>query len=441
MGRMVRRNQTRMSRIRWSGVVSVMVSLCVLPVTPQDDTPAPEAINEDAHAIDQTDAAAEDEAADLTALESELASAKRFEAELEALLLPNGQLDTAQDDAQIKLTSLATRCGILSNSAMHEEVRLVLLGYQARALSAMASVRPAQDPGQAEQLNDVAQQIAAIELPGAASAADYWLLIAEMTQQASAKQSPTKRQARTVKALATFIRKHAQDPAAAEYLLDTRLALAELMDQRGDQPAVAKLLTDIGELPDDSPRLADTNRLAKSVQRIGTPIAFESISTQLTNWRSTDHIGKPVLIHVYADSVESSTRMIDVISRRIVGGTLSGIAVVSLRVGDAIAGSNAPPWPTLPMQLEPNGVLDQLGVVALPTLAWLDDQGNLASIGTTAAVLDRLDAIQSPPPIQAPESDASDPSAEPASKATDEAAEAPEDADTPGDPGEETPSF
>ncbi|MBX2850375.1 MAG: hypothetical protein KTR15_01365 [Phycisphaeraceae bacterium] len=421
----------RLPRTGLAGVVLALVAVHAMPAAAQDDAPPPPTdIDNDADKLGvqspaeedlarrteaEEEAAAEEAAAAQAALASELASAGRFETELNELLLPDGQLDTSQDDAHIKLMSLATRCGILSNSAMHDEVRLVLLGYQARALAAMSSIRPARDPGQAEQLNDVAQQIAAIELPGAAAAADYWLLIADMTQQASAKQTPAKRQARTERALRAFIRRHAQDAAAAEYLLDTRLALAELMDQRGAQDGVAKQLEWIGELPKDSPRLGDTNRLHRSVERIGTPITFDSISTQLMNWRSSDHIGKPVLIHVYADSVEPSLRMIDVISRSIVEGSLSGIAVVSLRVGDPVAGSSSPPWPTLPVQLEPDGVLDQLGVAALPTLAWLDREGKLASIGTTAAVLNQLDVIQlDEPEVATDDADASEPPQKPA---------------------------
>lgn len=421
----------RLSRIVLVGVA--MCSVVVSSASAQNDTP-PQSISDadeldaqtlaqedpvqpvDAEAETEVDAEAEAQAAAAAraALESELASAKRFEAELNALLLPDGQIDTAQDDAKIKLMSLATRCGILSNSAMHNEVRLVLLGYQARALAAMTSVRPVQDSGRADQLNDVAQQIAAIDLRGAAAAADYWLLIADLTQQASTKQSPAQRQARTENALRAYIRKYEQDPAATEYLLDTRLSLAQLMDQRGDQRGVAKQLASIGKLPKDSPRLSESNRLGNSVARLGRPIVFESISTRLTTWRSSDHVGKPVLIHVYADSVEPSMRMIDVISRRIVEGTISGIAVVSLRVGEPVAGSNAPPWPTLPVQLEPDGVLDQLGVTALPTLAWLDEQGRLASIGTTAGVLDQITSLNNETPENATDENEALPEQDPA---------------------------
>lgn len=140
------------------------------------------------------------------------------------------------------------------------------------------------------------------------------------------------------------------------------------------------------------------------------------------NWSSTDHIGKPVLIHVYADSVDPSVRMIDAISRRIVEGTLSGIAVVSLRVGDPVAGSSTPLWPALPVELEPGGVLDHLGVEALPTLAWLDAEGKLASIGTTTAVLDQFELLQ---PVE-PEEPADPADAEPAIEPGEESDEDPE---------------
>lgn len=339
-----------------------------------------------------------DAAADRAALESELASARRFEAELEALLLTDGQLDTTQgDDALIKLAGLATRCGILANSAMHDEVKLVLLGYQARALAALASLEPAaqeQDPSRLEQLGEVAQQIGLLDLPAAQPTADYWQLLADMARLASSKETPAQVRELTEWVLSRYIDQHEDNEHAGEYLLDARLSLAQLMDQRGAQREVAKQLKHIGKLPPDSSRAQELQRLHDSIARIGTAIEFESLSTQLATWRSSDHRGKPVLIHVYADRVEPSVRMIDVISRSIVEGTLSGIAVVSLRVGEPIASSAAPPWPTLPVQLEPKGVLDQLGVAALPTLAWLDDKGQLVSIGTAPAVLDQLAALQ-----------------------------------------------
>ncbi len=359
----------------------------------QDD-PAPVA-GDEADATEEVLLEEEQARSEQAALDSELASAKRFEAELDALLLANGQLDGVQEDASAKLRSLATRCGILANSAMHEEVRLVLLNYQARALAALASLVPvgqAQDAGWIEQLNDTAQQIAAVDLPGALPAADYWLLIGE-TQRGFINRTQAQRQVHFEELLNLFIEKHAQDPDATEYLIDTRLSLAQLMDQRGAQRDAKKQLDQIGKLPAHSPRLGEVKRLRASVARLGKPIAFESISTQLSRWRVSDHSGKPVLIHVYADSVEPSVRMIDVISRSIVEGSLSGFAVVSLRVGEPTAGTATPPWPTLPVQLEPDGVLDLLGVKAVPTLAWLDEQGKLASIGTTVAVLNQLDAI------------------------------------------------
>ncbi|MEM6507700.1 MAG: hypothetical protein AAF711_19865 [Planctomycetota bacterium] len=341
---------------------------------------------------------------DQAAFVSELASAQRFEAELQELLKPNGQLDTTrEDDAFNRLVSLATRCGIMANSAMHDEARLVLLGYQARALAALASLEPElpeQNINRLQQLVEVARQIDDLDLPGARATADYWSLIADVAGLATAQDSAAQRQAFAELAFHSFIEKHAEDEHAAEFVLDTRLSLAHLLDRRGAQAEAGEQLKLIGKLPNDSPRLQEAKQLSDSIDRLGAPVNIALISTELIEWRSSDHVGRPVLVHVYSDGVDASIRMIDVISRSIVEGKLSGIAVVSLRVGDPVANAAAPLWPTLPVQLEPNGVLDQLGITALPTLAWLDEKGRLASIGTTSAVLNQLDSIRPERPEQ-----------------------------------------
>lgn len=343
-----------------------------------------------------------DEATARAALESELASAKRFEAEVAALLKPDGQLNTALgDEAPAMLASLSTRCGILANSAMHDEVRLVLLGYQARALAALASygrVDAQEQPSRLEQLKEVAGQIQTVALPGAQATADYWSLLASLAEQAERDASLAQAHVLAEQLLQAYLDEHADDAYAAEFLVDTRLSLARLLDQRGAQRRVAHQLAKIGELPPDSPRLIEVKALRDSIARLDAKVRFESISTHLEPWRSSNYLGKPLLIHIYSDSVEPSVRMIDSINRRIVSGLLGGVAIVSLRVGDPVASTMSPPWPTLPVQLEPGGVLDQLGVVALPTLAWLDKNGQLGSIGTTAAVLDQLASIRSKRP-------------------------------------------
>lgn len=400
-------------------------ALCLLgaslsmPAYAQDEAeqPRPEApvIEPDADVQTLTDEESDDAFAQ-AARESELASARRFEAELEALLNPDGQLNTALgDDVLTQLVSLATRCGILANNAMHDETRLVLLGYQARSLAALASLGPGtqeEDVDYLEQLGEVAKQIDTLDLPGAGAAADYWGLIADIAGKAPDQETPSQRQAYAEWALARYIEANGDDAAAAEYLLDTRLSLAQLMDRRGAQRDAAGQLKLIGELPPESPRLQEIELLTDSIARLGTPLGFESISTELVLWRSSDHLGKPVLIHVYSDGVDPSVRMIDAISRSIVEGKLSGIAVVSLRVGEPIATTASPPWPTLPVQLEPEGVLDRLGVTALPTLAWLDEQGRLASIGTTPAVLEQLASIKAATPDEPEEEQPTEPQPE-----------------------------
>lgn len=402
-GRDMNQNRTITDRFKNIGLASLLLVLGLTyaaAAQAQDDalTPEEEPTQPAEGDIEPVAEVEFDEAADRAALDSELASSKRFEAELEELLLTDGQLDTTQgDEALTKLAGLATRCGILANSAMHDEVKLVLMGYQARALAALASLEPAaqkQDPSRLDQLDEVVLQMEQLDLPGAQATADYWELLSDMARLPSTTKTPAQARALTEWVLNRYIAQYEDNEDATEYLLDARLSLAHLLDQRGAQREVAKQLDRIGKLPPDSLRAPELQRLRDSIDRLGTPIQFESLSTQLATWRSSDHLSKPVLIHVYADRVEPSVRMIDVISRSIVEGSLSGIAVVSLRVGEPVASSAQPPWPTLPVQLEPKGVLDQLGVAALPTLAWLDEKGRLVSIGTTPAVLDQLAALQ-----------------------------------------------
>ena len=370
------------------------------------------------------------EQAEADALASELASAQRMKEQLDAALLPDGRVGAdTRDEVVTRLAGLVTRCGVLANSAMYDQTRLALLGYQARALAALAPLENTeQGPGQSsrlEQLREVAEQIRQLDVPNAEPTGDYWHLLADLAVSAQAGGTVAARQALAEELLISYIEANAGKPAATEFLIDTRLSLARMMDERGDQRGAAELLDAIGKLPKNSPRQAEVKQLRKSIERLDTPIQFESVTSRLEVWRSADHIGKPVLIHVYADTAEPSVQMIESINEIIGSGLLSGIAIVSLRVGEPVAGTTTPPWPTLPVQLEKGGVLDQLGVTSLPTLAWLDSKGRLASIGHTISVLEQHPADNAEPAeVDAEGVDASEPDPA-ANEANTEADEAP----------------
>lgn len=258
----------------------------------------------------------------------------------------------------------------------------------------------AQKPDWLGQLRAVAAQARALDLDQADATADYWLLLADLSETAEIAASDGARQKLAELLLTGYIDRYHRVPAAAEFVADARLSFAQLLDQHGDQKGVAKQLAMIGELSEDSPRLEEARQLIERVERIGTPIRFEAVTTRGVVWNTKDHLGSPVLIHIYADSVEPSVKMMTQIQRAIDNKTLGGIRIVSLRIGEPSAEVSPPRWPVVPVALDPGGVLEQMGVQALPTLAWLDAEGKLISIGYTTGVLseqpDLVDAEQQP---------------------------------------------
>lgn len=370
---------------------------------------------------------------DQVALITELASAYRLRDELDAALAADGSA-TAQAGVAIdaRLAGLATRCEVLANSATSDLARAVLLRSQARAHAALARIdAPAAEAvrqRRLQQLRASAEKIRGLAVPDAEASADYWQLLADLADASRLNANMQARQSLAEQLLYGYIQAYAQNNAANDYVIDARLSLAELLDDQGDQASAAKHLEAIGELPDDSPRTEQAERLRASVARIGKRVEIEALTTRVTVWKLSDFVGQPVLLHVYADTLEHSVAMIQPIRRAIARGKLGGAAVASLRVGDPVQGAPAAPWPILPVDLEPGGVLDRLGVGALPALVWIDAEGKVAGIGHTEAMLDRMpkqaaDEQQTPPdaptgpPVDAEDAepapgDAGDPPAE-----------------------------
>ncbi|MFN3168147.1 MAG: TlpA family protein disulfide reductase [Phycisphaeraceae bacterium] len=373
------------------------------------DHAAPDASGADATA----DAADDDDAlnargfSDQVALITELASAYRLRDELAAVLADDGTATArAGVSTQAKLAGLATRCEVLANSATNDLARAVLLRCQARAHAALAQMSVSEGEAsrqrRLQQLRATAEKIRSLDVPDAEAAADYWQLLADLADAAHLATAVRSRQSLARQLLSGYIQAYAQERVANDYVIDARLSLASLLDDQGDQAGVVEQLDAIGELPERGPRAEQAQRLRASAQRIGKRVEIEALTTRVTLWKLSDFAGQPVLLHVYADALEHSVAMIQPIQRAITQGKLGGAAVVSLRVGDPVRGTPTAPWPTLPIDLEPGGVLDRLGVAALPALVWIDAEGKVASIGHTAAVLDRMPATrpdpEAPPP-------------------------------------------
>lgn len=315
------------------------------------------------------------------------------------------------------LESIATRCEVLANNAADEAMRLSLLDLRARALAELARLwgtRPAPERGKdwLARLRAVGVLIQTIDHPHAQPIGAYWQLLAEIARLPEAGEPLQARQEQAQRLLRAYIRSYADDDAATERLADARLSLAQLLDERGDQAGAARQLGAIGELPPRGPRDRQARPIRERIARIGAPVRLDGVSTDTQRWDLDDHAGSPVLIHIYADAVEPSVKMIQQVRDAIEDQSLGGFSIVSLRVGEARPGTPTPPWPVLPVELKPGGVLDQLGIDALPTLIWLDDKGRLASIGNNIAVLDQKPPAPVEPDAALPAADG-DTNAEP----------------------------
>lgn len=386
---------------RTLGGLSWSCSILLIVMLMQSGTSAQAQQNEDSQEqpVVQEEAGEEESGETPGPVEAELDLVAQVSAQLEEALARYRQGVVKDDRAQ--LPKIATRCEVLANSASDEPTRLALLSIRARALAALARLdtrSTGQLPGTdwLGQLRGVAKQIKAFDIDSAAAEGDYWLLLADLARIARMGGVIDDRQALAERLLTAYIARYEEDSEALEFVTDSRLSLAKLMDERGDQSAAARQLGAMGEMPEDSPRMQQTQPMRERIASIGRQVNFEAITTGLTRWRVADQSGNPILIHVYADPIPASVKMIDQIKTVISGRSLGGFSVVSLRVGDALPGSVAPPWPVIPVELEPGGLLDNLGIDALPTLIWLDQQGRLTSIGRTISVLDQQPTAPDP---------------------------------------------
>lgn len=323
--------------------------------------------------------------------------------QLSEQLSAEGRLSTKEHvDATSSLTDLAAHCQIFAASASSEQARLELLTCRARALSALAWLASQQGDIEkaavaGDSLREVIGQMRSTQAEHARVVSDYWQLLLDIAEVSDSPASVEVTQGLVEQLLSAYIDQYASNDNAQEWVADVRLSLAQLMDERGDQRGAVQQLDAMGALPDGGPRQQAAALLRARAGRIGMPVTFEAVSTGLVLWRVADHAGAPVLIHVYADTVLPSVAIVKDIRQAIDRGALGGVSIVSLRIGEPAPDVAAPPWPVLPVQLTPGGVLDRLGIEALPALVWLDRQGKLASIGHHIAVIDQL-----PEPAQEP---------------------------------------
>lgn len=360
----------------------------------------------------QSPAAAEEAARlEREARQDQLAAARHLAQELDRTLNEQGLITqrnysrdpatTAQAPAstpaqiRAKLTELATRAGLLLRSTAVPAARFTLLQTQARIYNALAQDAAARGEEldttrRLRQLRSTGQWLRQLDRPEADATGSYWVLLADLADTNRTDAPVEARQALAREVLSAYIDQFAEDPSGADLVLDARLALARLLDQAGNQTRVAEQLAAIGTVDRADPRRRELELLQASVARIGRAVELDLATTRGLRWRLGEHGDGPVLVHIFADGSVGNAEMIQGLMEKIARSARGGFTVVSLRVGPEVKGGAAAAWPTLLATGQERQVLEQFGITSAPTLVWLDARGQIAAVGQTLEVFDRL---------------------------------------------------
>lgn len=339
-------------------------------------------------------------------LAAQHAAAVELELELSGLVGSDG-LPVELGNAEVRdaLRDVATRCDLLSHGAGEPQALRVLAETQARAHNAL--VQDAAAHGNASdvargltQLRHAANRLAGLEVPGADAVGAYWRMLADLIDVNRTVAEPHSRRLIARELFAHYVGNYAedaeQDPAASAYLADVRVALARMLDEAGRQQDAVDALGDLASAEPGDERYEQVRGVVARHRRIGGPVAFELMGPTGQPWRVADQAGRPLLIHLYQHGVEPTAGSVQALRRAIAQARHGGFAVVSIHVGAVEPGQALPPWPTLVLEPGSRGVLDALGVDAVPAYVWLDAEGRLASIGRTPEVVARVPVAEEP---------------------------------------------
>lgn len=352
------------------------------------------------------------------------ATARELERELSGLIGPDG-LPIALGPGPVReaLRDVATRCELLAHGTGEPIALEVLYASEARVYNALvqdaaAHGEPVDVARGLAQLRDAARRLGDLDTPSAATAGAYWQMLADLIDANRTIDNAADRRVLVREMVSRFVEEYGdvpgQDGPDSEYVLDARVALARLMDEAGQQQAAIEALGPLTDLSEDDPRYEQVQAVVAHHALLGREVELELPASDGGAWRLSDHAGKPVLVHVFAQGVGDSGESVPALRRGIAEARLGGYAVVSLHVGTLIPGRALPPWPTALVEPGRRGVLDALGVDAVPMYVWLDHAGRVAAIGRT---LDVVRQIPAPPPAGDASSETGDgavPDADPA---------------------------
>ncbi len=316
----------------------------------------------------------------------------QMRSQLDQMLKPTGM--PADADQTQKLNELALDAGLAvsedDDPAHQLQARLIQVrAYNALTQEAvaqhqagMASLRLVQMRGAAKKLCQLQKQS---PLPGAGPGlGDYWMLMADLIEANRNARSLAERQIAAMAQLARFVSmcdsSQDENPAKLARVVEVKLALLRLYDQVGENQRamqlMPQLLTVMG--PNDQ-RAKDFPDIAATAALVDQPLD-KSLCGKLD--------GRNWLLLVLDDALHAPDAQQWRQLENQAGHWTSPAVLLDKR------------W--IDVQQNPATALPQGLGDSLPRYVLVNPQGIIKAVGRTAAVLERLNELTAPPPVQEP---------------------------------------
>lgn len=330
-------------------------------------------------------------------------SIEQLERQIGQLLTPAGMLAPAEGPGASNLSQrqeLERIAGASNRLAQSEADRSTLVvrarqvelrAYHALAQDATAGDRAAEASYRLAQLRNAAEQARGADGPEAAATADFWLLVADLTDVHRVGGSVVDRQRAAIRRLGAFLEAHEAASVPAAIDSQVRAARVRLLDEVGRNAEAAEGLGVLAErLGADDPLVVGLADVADRAAMVGreVDVSLTTVDGERLALRSLR--GRRVLVHVFADSVASSTAMFEAIAAAQGRLAEAEVAVVSISAGPTVRTAAEQAWPLAVAPVEVGGPLDRLQVRGLPLLMVLDAGGRVTAVGRSEAVFASL---------------------------------------------------
>ncbi|MEX1089823.1 MAG: hypothetical protein WEC36_11455 [Phycisphaeraceae bacterium] len=346
----------------------------------------------------------------------------RVQAELESALVALGLPDEATRKAAAQqLDRLAqTSASLATLSPLPDDKlaarNLELQAYNTLAQQAQQDAQPAEVNRRVAQMRQTVDDVKQSTDPQAQALGEFWNLQADLVQINQSGQSQDGRQKAAIGRLERFL---ARPEAVGQNTLghgitgQAALTLLRLYDQRGMSDKACRLAEQLARDPECEPQVKAALEegfacCAALGQRFDANLATRDGGT----WKSSQHLGRFVLIHFYADWFAPGAEDLEALrAARQRPGNKPALTILSVCVATpagkaqdqpaapkAMAGIDWPIYDEGPQQVS---LSRMFAVRSLPRYVLLDRLGRVMAIGGSPAILEQIGDTGKPPPAKA----------------------------------------